>query len=233
MLPDLRDIFGGLAATYERVNHALTLGLDVSWRRRAARAAARGGGSMWLDVCSGTGDMARSLRRRALPGTRIVALDFCRPMLDLSAARPPAEGGFEFVLADAARLPFPDAAFDLVTVAFATRNLNLSPAALTAAFREFHRALRPGGRYVNVESSQPRFRPMRFLFRVYVRTLVRPVGRRLSGASAGAGYAYLSESITEFYPPEELAEILRESGFSRVTFHRLMFGAAAIHVAIK
>ena len=227
----LRDIFGGLAATYERVNHVLTLGLDVSWRRRAARAAARGGGSLWLDVCSGTGDMARSLRRLALPGARIVALDICRPMLDLSAARPPAAGAFEFVLAEAARLPFPDAAFDLVTVAFATRNLNLSRGALTATFREFRRVLRPGGRFVNVESSQPRFGPMRFLFRVYARMFVRPVGRRLSGA--GAGYAYLSESITEFYPPEELAGILREAGFSRVTFRRLMFGAAAIHVAIK
>ncbi len=231
MLSDLRDIFAGLASTYERANHALTMGLDVSWRRRAAQAAARGGGSIWLDVCSGTGDMARQLRRCAEPGTRIAALDFCRPMLDLSAARPPAEGGFEFILADAARLPFPDAAFDLVTVAFAARNLNLSPGALTATFREFHRALRPGGRYVNVESSQPRFGPMRFLFRAYVRTFVLPVGRRLSGA--GAGYAYLSESITKFYSPEELAGILKAAGFSRVTFRRLMFGAAAIHIAIK
>ncbi len=230
MLPVLREIFSRLAPTYERVNHVLTLGLDVFWRRRAARAAARSGGSRWLDVCSGTGDMARELSRGAPSGTWIVALDFCRPMLDLSAARQPAEGGFEFVLADAARLPFPDAAFDLVTVAFATRNLSLSRAALIATFSEFHRALRPGGRFVNLETSQPRFRPVRFLFRVYVRTFVPPVGRRLSGAHAG--YGYLSESISEFYPAEELAGILKAAGFSRVIFRRLMFGAAAVHIAV-
>jgi demethylmenaquinone methyltransferase / 2-methoxy-6-polyprenyl-1,4-benzoquinol methylase len=231
MPPALREIFSGLAATYERVNHALTLGFDISWRRRAARAAARDGGALWLDVCSGTGDMARQLGRRAAPSTRIVALDFCRPMLDLSAARPRTEGPLEFVLADAARLPFPGGAFDLITVAFATRNLNLSRAALSATFGEFHRALKPGGRYVNLETSQPRFRVVRFFFRAYVRIFVRAVGRRLSGTEPG--YAYLSASIPEFYPPEELAGILREAGFSRVAFRRLMFGAAAIHIAVK
>jgi demethylmenaquinone methyltransferase / 2-methoxy-6-polyprenyl-1,4-benzoquinol methylase len=231
MPPALREIFAGLAPTYERVNHALTLGLDVSWRRRAARDAARGGGALWLDVCSGTGDMARQLARRAAPGARIVALDFCKPMLDLAAARPPEGVGLDFVLADASRLPFPDAVFDLVTVAFATRNLNLSRAALAAAFGEFHRALRPGGRYVNVESSRPRFRIVGFFFRAYVRIVVRAVGRRLSGTEPG--YDYLSTSIPEFYPPEELAAILRDAGFSRVSFRRLLFGAAAIHVAVK
>jgi demethylmenaquinone methyltransferase / 2-methoxy-6-polyprenyl-1,4-benzoquinol methylase len=231
MPPALREIFSGLASTYEKVNHALTLGLDIPWRRRAAKAAARWGGSLWLDVCSGTGDMARELRKRAASGTRIVALDFCRPMLDCSASRPPAAGAFEFVLADAAILPFPAATFDLVTVAFATRNLNLSREALTRTCQGFHRVLKPGGRYVNVETSQPRLRPVRFLFRAYVKAFVLPVGRRLSGR--GPGYAYLSESIPEFYAAEELAGILREAGFSRVTFRRLLFGAAAYHVAVK
>jgi demethylmenaquinone methyltransferase/2-methoxy-6-polyprenyl-1,4-benzoquinol methylase len=227
----LRDVFAGLASTYEPVNHALTLGLDGSWRRRAARAAAREGGSPWLDICSGTGDMARELRRAAGPAARIVALDFCRPMLARSAARPPGERGLEFVLAEASALPFPDASFDLLTVAFATRNLNLSRTVLTGTFREFRRVLKSRGRFVNVETSQPRFGPVRFLFHAYVRTFVRPVGRRLSGSSAG--YAYLSSSVRQFYPAEELAAILKEAGFSCVTFRRFFFGASAVHIAVK
>jgi demethylmenaquinone methyltransferase/2-methoxy-6-polyprenyl-1,4-benzoquinol methylase len=152
-------------------------------------------------------------------------------MLARSAARPPRDGVFEYVLAEAAALPFPDASFDLLTVAFATRNLNLSRAVLSGTFREFRRALKPGGRFVNLETSQPRFRPVRHLFRAYVRTFVRPVGCCLSGSSAG--YAYLSSSIRQFYPAEELAAILKEAGFSRVTFRRFFFGASAVHVAIK
>ncbi len=231
MPPALREIFAGLASTYERVNHVLTLGLDVPWRRRAARIAARGGGPRWLDVCSGTGDMARHLRRWAEPGTRIVALDFCRPMLARSAGRPAGEAVFDFVLADAALLPFPDASFDLLTVAFATRNLNLSRAGLTGTFREFLRVLKPGGRFVNLETSQPRFRPVRLIFRAYVRVFVLPIGRRLSGSNAG--YDYLSRSIPEFYPAEELAAILMEAGFPAVTFRRFLFGASAVHLAVK
>jgi demethylmenaquinone methyltransferase/2-methoxy-6-polyprenyl-1,4-benzoquinol methylase len=231
MPPALREIFNRLASSYERVNHALTLGLDVCWRRRAARLAAQGGGSRWLDVCSGTGDMARELRRRAAPATRILALDFCRPMLARAAARPSQDGVFEYILAEAALLPFPDASFDLLTVAFATRNLNLTTQILTGTFREFHRVLKPGGRFVNLETSQPHLRPVRFFFRIYVRAFVLPVGRRLSGSREG--YAYLSSSIPQFYPPEELAGLLKEAGFSGVTFRRFLFGASAVHIAVK
>lgn len=227
----LRDLFAGLAPSYERVNHALTLGLDVRWRASAARTAVRAGGALWLDVCSGTGDMARELRRRARPDTRIVALDFCRPMLEESVARAVREGPFEFVLADVKSLPFPSGIFDLITISFATRNIHLSRRVLTETFGEFRRVLKPDGRFVNLETSQPRFGPVRFLFRTYVRTIVLPLGRRISGSKAG--YAYLSSSIPKFYPAEELAAILRKAGFSKVEFRRLLFGASAIHVAIK
>jgi len=227
----LRDLFAGLAPSYERVNHVLTLGLDVRWRASAARTAVRAGGTLWLDVCSGTGDMARELRRRARPDTRIVALDFCRPMLEESVARAVREGPFEFVLADVQALPFPGRTFDLITISFATRNIHLSRRVLTETFGEFRRVLRPGGRFVNLETSQPRFGPVRFLFRAYVRTIVLPLGKRMSGSKAG--YAYLSSSIPEFYSAEELTAILKEAGFPRVAFRRFLFGASAVHIAVK
>ena len=226
----LRDIFGEIAGSYERANRALTLGLDRGWRRRAAGRAAAGGGTRWLDVCSGTGEMAENLAGLAAGGTEIVAVDFSLPMLTLARAKPRlARAGF--VLADVGRLPFPDATFDLVTISFATRNVNLSRPALESTFREFARVLRPGGRFVNLETSQPPNPIVRAAFRAYVRLVVMPVGRRISGAMAG--YAYLAASIRNFYGAGELAEVLRASGFGRVVFERLLFGAAAIHLSTK
>lgn len=231
MTEKLREIFAGVAPTYERVNRVLTLGLDARWRRSAARLAARGGGTLWLDVCSGTGDMAREMRRRLPAGARVVALDFCAPMLGRAVARAAESGPFEFVLADVKALPFREGTFDAITMSFATRNINLSAAVLEGTFREFRRVLKPGGRFVNLETSQPPAGLVRFLFRLYVKAFVRPVGRRLSGSDPG--YAYLSSTIPRFYGAEELSAILSRSGFSGVSFRRLFWGAAAVHVAVK
>lgn len=226
----LREIFGEIAGSYEKVNRVLTLGLDRGWRRRAARLAARGGGRRWLDVCSGTGEMAADLARRAPAGAELVALDFSLPMLARARTKPEL-AGTAFVLGDVKRLPFPDAAFDLVTISFATRNINLSRPVVEATFREFGRVLRPGGRFVNLETSQPPNPLVRAVFRAYVGALVRRVGRRLSGTLSG--YAYLASSIRGFYGAGELAEVLRAAGFAPVSFKRLFFGAAAIHISYK
>ncbi len=226
----LKTVFAQVAPTYERVNRVLTLGLDARWRRAAADAAAALGGSSWLDVCSGTGDMARALLERAPGGTRITALDFCLPMLALAAAREPGRR-IRFTLGDVRALPFPDATFDLVTLSFATRNINLSPPILVETFGEIRRVLKPGGAFVNVETSQPPGRAARAVFRAYVAAFVRPIGRLLSRSDAG--YAYLSSTIPRFYDAEGLRHILRQAGFRRVTFRRLFLGAAAIHTSVR
>lgn len=226
----LQEIYGEIADAYEATNHVLTLGLDRGWRRRAARRAAEGGGTLWLDVCSGTGEMAQDLSRIAPAGTRLVALDFSRPML--SHARTKAmDAPTSFSLGDVAHLPFPDGRFDLITISFATRNINLSPEILTATFREFLRVLKPGGRFMNLETSQPRNSLVRGLFHLYTDLVVRRVGRRLSGSRSG--YAYLAATMRNFYGASELAAILRTAGFGTVSVKRLLFGAAAIHLALR
>jgi demethylmenaquinone methyltransferase/2-methoxy-6-polyprenyl-1,4-benzoquinol methylase len=224
----LQDLFAEVAPTYERVNRALTFGLDVRWRRKAARIAADGSGGLWMDVCSGTGETAANLRALAPLPTRIISLDFCPPMLASAAAKPGGRA-IDFVLGDVKALPFPDASLDLITISFATRNINLSREILTRTFAEFRRVLKPGGRFVNVETSQPGLKIVRVLFHAYVRLAVRRVGTLISGSRAG--YAYLEATIPKFYSAAELTAIMREAGFAEVRVKRFMLGAAAIHVA--
>jgi demethylmenaquinone methyltransferase/2-methoxy-6-polyprenyl-1,4-benzoquinol methylase len=226
----LRELYTELSDTYEKTNRVLTLGFDRIWRRKAARRAAAGGGGTWLDVCSGTGEMAQDLARLAPAGTRIVALDFSLPMLSHARSKSMAVP-VSFVLGDVKQLPLADASVDLITVSFATRNLNLSRDVLDATFREFRRALKPGGRFMNLETSQPRRGLIRALFHAYAAVIVKRVGYRLSGSRAG--YAYLAASMRTFYGSDELASIIKEAGFSPVEAAPLLLGAAAIHFAAK
>jgi demethylmenaquinone methyltransferase/2-methoxy-6-polyprenyl-1,4-benzoquinol methylase len=225
-----RKIYSEISDRYELINHILTFGLDVVCRGRAARLAASGGGTRWLDVCSGTGDMVVDLQQFAQNGTAVFAADFSAPMLHRAAEKPGAKG-VKFLMADAGTLPFGDETFDLVTISFATRNINSSRQKLIERFGEFHRVLKPGGRFVNLETSQPRWRLIRSLMHLYVRLTVKPIGSWISGTKSG--YAYLAGSIPRFYSVEELAEILHQAGFAEVSFKRMYMGITAVHKATK
>ena len=226
----VQSMFAEVPATYELVNHVLTLGLDVLWRRRMARIAAGGGGTQWADMCTGTGETAVYLSRLAPDGTKIYGVDFSDVMLEKARKKPQA-AGIKFVAADIKSLPFDDGSFDLITMSFATRNINLSRDILIRSFAEYYRVLKPGGRFVNLETSRPPSALVRKCFDLYVKLFVERLGRRISGARTA--YAYLAGTIPRFYGAEELAGIMKEAGFERVTFQRLMFGAAAIHQAVK
>ena len=226
----IQSMFAEVPATYELVNHVLTLGLDVLWRRRAARIAAKAGGTQWADMCTGTGEMAVYLSRLAPKGTKIYAVDFSGPMMEKARNKPQA-ADITFVEADIKSLPFDDGSFDLITMSFATRNINLSRDILVRSFAEYCRVLKSGGRFVNLETSRPPSVLVRKCLDLYVKLLVERLGRRLSGARTA--YTYLAATIPRFYGAEELAAIMREAGFEQVTFQRLLFGAAAIHQAMK
>lgn len=226
----IQKIFTEVPQTYRLLNHLLTLGQDAIWRRRAAEIAASGGGTRWLDACSGTGEMATCLSHLATDGTSIIVADFSLPMMSKAMEKPKA-GHIAFTLSDVSHLPFRDNSFDAITISFATRNLNISKDNLFKCLQEFHRVLKPGGRFVNLETSQPRFVLIRWLFHLYVKLTVSPIGRLVSGSDTA--YTYLSHSMRHFYSPEELAEIIRQAGFCEVGFNRMLFGAAAIHKATK
>jgi demethylmenaquinone methyltransferase/2-methoxy-6-polyprenyl-1,4-benzoquinol methylase len=230
MSKGVQRIFSKVSHTYELVNHILTFGLDVLWRRKAACIAVNGGGSRWLDVCSGTGETAAYLQRASKGIADVITADFSLPMTRL-AARKHEASRIEMTLADVKQLPYPDNSFDLVTISFATRNINKNRESLLEYFREFKRVLRPGGRFLNLETSQPRSRLIRSLFHLYVRLTVKSLGSLISGSKTG--YAYLSYTVPRFYHVEELEAILRDAGFSSVVSQQMTLGLAAIHLAVK
>ena len=226
----IQSVFSEVPQTYELLNHTLTLGQDILWRKRAAKTVATEGGTLWLDICSGTGESAAYLYRHAKNGVNIVAADFSLPMMQKAMAKPESKQ-VSFTLAEVTYLPFRDNSFDAIVISFATRNINTSKTNLTKAFQEFHRILKPGSIFVNLETSQPRSSLIRRLFHLYVKLTVRPIGRLVSGSDTA--YAYLSHTMRRFYSADELADIILEAGFSEVSFKRMFLEVAAIHKARK
>jgi demethylmenaquinone methyltransferase/2-methoxy-6-polyprenyl-1,4-benzoquinol methylase len=226
----LASVYTGIARRYELVNHVLTLGMDMLWRKKAARIAYDGGGALWLDLCSGTGEMAANLLELAGSDVTIIAADFSGPMLQ-EAAKEDRYYRIQRIVSDASSLPFPDETFDLAVVSFAVRNLAMTGGALDAHLLEIRRILKPGGRLVTLETSQPPPRLVRILFHFYVRRTVGWVGCLLSGSRGG--YKYLTTSIIGFHGAGQFAGILKKNGFSGVKIQMMFFGAAAIHSAVR
>ena len=184
---------------------------------------------IWLDACTGTGDMARALTRYA-GKAKVFGVDFSAAMLKEAVDKSNGEN-VVFALGDVSILPFKDGSFDVVIISFAARNINYTQSHLLSSIGEFYRILKPGGVFINLETSQPSFKIIRVLFHFYVRLFVRRVGYFISGSDAA--YRYLSHTIPRFYNPDEFAKIIRDTGFSSPTYKRGMFGTAAIHKAIK
>jgi len=230
MKKGIEIIYSEVAPTYELINHVLTFGLDIYWRRKTAKLAHKNGGEIWLDICSGTGELAKNLSKKSDNNRWILAVDGSLPMLSL-AKKKEAGKNILFSIADAGRLPFNDNTFDVITIGFAARNLNFNSAAFLSYLREFRRILKPRGLFLNLETSQPKKSWIKKFFHAYVRLVVKPVGYLISGSKAG--YAYLSFTIPRFYSAVELTGLLHQAEFKNVDYIQLFLGTAAIHTAEK
>jgi demethylmenaquinone methyltransferase / 2-methoxy-6-polyprenyl-1,4-benzoquinol methylase len=215
---EVRSMFDRIAPIYDAMNRAMTLGLDRRWRRLTAKAVVRPGDRV-LDACCGTGDLA--LADRDL-GAHVVGVDFSERMLERAGRKAP---DLEWRHADAMSLPFADAEFDAVTVAFGVRNLP----DLEAGLRELARVTRSGGRLGCLEITRPQglLRPF---FRLWFDGLVPLAGRVLPG---GAAYTYLPASVRRFPGPEDLARAMRSAGWADVELRLLGGGIVALHTAEK
>ena len=215
------------------LNRLLTLRLDERWRAGAAVVCLADNPRRVLDLCTGTGDLAVRLARHGPGPDHIAALDFSVPML--AAARRKAEKrnvpGIGFIEGDAAALPFLDSAFDTVGIAFAFRNLAFRHPLKDRFLAEILRVIRPGGRFVIVETSQPGNRVFRSLYHAYLAAMAGRLGGVLSG-HRGA-YRYLAYSAIHFSGPDELVRMLKGAGFSEARHTALLGGVAGITVAVK
>ena len=220
--------FAGIAYRYDLMNHLMTAGLDIGWRRCACRLLGDvAGDGPILDVGAGTADLSIMLARRR-SGARIAGLDLTAEMLALGQGKVERAGLSERIAllqGDALALPFPDSSFAAVVSAFAVRNLPDVPAALA----EMRRVVAPGGAVLCLELSQPRVPGFRALFRPYFTRLVPVLGAIVAGQQAA--YAYLPASVDRFLSPEALQQAMAAAGLEGVRVKRLALGAACIHVA--
>ena len=230
----LHSMFTTVPHRYDLVNTIITWGLDKGWRARAARECLKSQPVELLDLCCGTGDLVITIARLAEHDMELTGVDYSQPMLDI--ARQKAElltrgKRISFVPGDAAELPFPDGHFDCVGISFAFRNLTYKNPLVQRHLNEVLRVLKAGGRFVVVESSQPKSRLIRGLFHLYMRWFTFRIGYLLSGNRQA--YHYLAESAARFFPPEEVKDMLLRTGFRQVSDQPLFLGAAGIHIAVK
>jgi demethylmenaquinone methyltransferase/2-methoxy-6-polyprenyl-1,4-benzoquinol methylase len=210
------------------MNSVMSVGLHHRWRSRTAdQLRLRPGGSA-LDVCCGTGDLAIELRRRVGSSGQVTACDFSEPMLDIARSKAREQGYPEirFEWADALDLPYPDAAFDAVTVGFGARNL----ADLAAGITEMVRVLRPGGRLGILEITQPTTPPLSWFYSGWFDRIVPKLGAVAGDSDA---YSYLPESVRRFPPARELASQMANVGLENIRYTITAGGIIAIHSGTK
>jgi demethylmenaquinone methyltransferase/2-methoxy-6-polyprenyl-1,4-benzoquinol methylase len=224
----VREMFTSIAPRYDLVNHVLSLNTDRFWWWRAARtfdSILSRSDARVLDLCCGTGDMALALRRRAKQGTQIIGADFSHAMLQRATVKG-KDTGLKWIEADALRLPFPDAHFDLITTAFGFRNL----ADYDAGLREMVRVLRPGGECGILDFGEPHGL-LGKLYRVYFKHVLPAVGTVISGVQGP--YKYLPASVERFPAPQEMLDRMRQAGFREASWRPYTFGVAGLYQGVK
>jgi len=222
--------FDQVARRYDLMNTLLSFGIHHLWKRRAIRMLDLKAGEKVADVCGGTGDLAVAAVKCTGAEGRVVLYDINRQMM--AAGRSSSfdrefRNRIIYIQGDAEQMCFPDGIFDAVIVGFGIRNLTR----MEKGFAEMHRILRPGGRMVCLEFSQPVLPMFRMIYDLYSFHVMPWMGRLLTGSAQA--YTYLPESIRLFPSPDSLKSLLEQIGFSHVEYLRLTGGVAVIHRGIR
>lgn len=241
----VRQMFDGIAGSYDRLNDLMTAGLHHRWRNFGVLLAQVGPGAKVLDVCCGTGDFAFALKRAVGPGGRVVAVDVSEEMLEVGREKSGRNQLYvEFLPGDVLDLPFPDGGattsadltgggdlghpgdgFEACTVGFGIRNVP----DVVKAFSEMRRVCRPGGRVVCLEITQARIPVFKQFYGLWFEHVVPHLGRL--AARDEFAYSYLPASVRRFPDPEELKALMEEAGLSNVRYEILAGGIIALHHA--
>jgi demethylmenaquinone methyltransferase/2-methoxy-6-polyprenyl-1,4-benzoquinol methylase len=250
----VQRMFAAIAPSYDLNNRLHSLWMDQAWRRKAVKLAGLKATDRVVDVACGTGDLTAYfanwlflqstdplLGEPCLKPAQVVGIDFTFEMLPIARRKYPirvwdpdnprrtdAPLLVRWINGDAQALPLPDACCDVVSIAFGIRNV-ADPA---AAFREFYRVLRPGGRVIVLEFSLPTNPLLRGLYNLYFRKVLPRTATLISGDKTGA-YKYLPVSVNTFIGRQQMAEMLAAAGFSQVEQHPMTFGVCVCYRGVK
>jgi len=223
----VRGVFDSVAPKYDVMNDLMSMGLHRAWKAYTVLVANVKEGHQVLDIAGGTGDLALAFAPKVGATGRVVHTDINEAMLREGRNRLLDAGvGLPTLVCDAEKLPFPEASFDVVTVAFGLRNMTHKDAAL----REMNRVLKPGGKLLVLEFSKVA-KPLEKIYDWYSFKVLPRIGKLV--ANDDASYQYLAESIRMHPGQEELKTLMRNNGFGHVDYHNMSGGVVALHVGIK
>ena len=224
------EVFSSVARRYDLMNDLMSFGIHRLWKRDFVANSGIRIGHRVLDLAGGTGDIAALLSKRVGTHGSVVLSDINADMLEVGRRRlhdRGIAGNVEYALANAEELPFADAHFDAVTIAFGLRNVTDQPVAL----REMLRVLKPGGKALILEFSAVRPEGLKKAYDRYSFDVLPALGRLV--ANDAESYRYLAESIRRHPPQEELARMMQDAGFTQVRFRDLTAGVVAIHSGVR
>lgn len=224
----VQAMFSAIAPRYDLNNRIHSLGQDQAWRRLAANTAAVRKGDVVLDVACGTGDLALAFATG--PASRVLAVDFTYNMLAEAQHKQATANTTvpHYQVGDALRLPIASESVDVVSIAFGIRNVT-DP---IRAIEEFYRVLRPGGRLIILEFSEPTHRWIRALYHFYFKRIMPHTASWIAWDRSGA-YKYLPRSVSTFLDPQAITQAMQTTGFRETLLRRLTFGIAVLYRGIK
>ena len=223
----VRGVFDSVAPRYDVMNDLMSGGMHRVWKAFTIAVSGARAGHKVLDVAAGTGDLSRAFARKVGPSGMAVMTDINGAMLHAGRDRLINDGVLvPTALCDAEHLPFADATFDLVSVAFGLRNMTHKDAAL----REMQRVLKPGGKLLVLEFSKP-WAPLQPAYDLYSFQVLPRLGKLVAGDAQS--YRYLAESIRMHPDQSTLADMMRDAGFGHVDWHNLTGGIVALHIGQK
>lgn len=221
-------MFNNISRRYDLLNHLLSLGIDIVWRKQAIKKLREDKPKILLDVATGTGDFA--IEALALKPEKVIGIDISEGMLEHGRIKMQKKGladKIQLLSGDSEHIPFEDNKFDAITVAYGVRNFEN----LEAGLSEMYRVLKPGGKVVILEFSRPRKFPFKQIYNFYFKHILPFVGRLI--AKDRSAYTYLPESVQHFPDGQNFLNILDQIGFNSTQWDPLTFGISSIYTGRK
>lgn len=221
-------MFNSIAKWYDFLNHFLTLGIDIIWRKKAIAKLKDTGAQRILDIATGTGDLAIAAAK--LNPSAIIGIDISIEMVNIGKAKVEKKNLQRMITlqeGDSENIIFPENYFDAATCGFGVRNFE----SLQAGLRDIRRVLKPGAMFVVLEFSKPQKFPVKQLYSFYFKVILPVIGRLFSRSNSA--YSYLPESVNEFPFGEQFCVELQKAGFKNTKTQTLAFGIASIYTATK